>query len=52
MGYYVKGQIYLIKSIYRDIKKCFKKRKKRVKYHKNGLPIETRYKEEDYKYYK
>lgn len=28
------------------------KKKKKVKYHKNGLPIETRYNEEDYKYYR
>lgn len=29
-----------------------KPKKKKVKYHKNGLPIETRYNEEDYKYYR
>ena len=28
------------------------KKKKKVKYHKNGLPIETRYNEEDYKYFR
>ena len=59
MGYYVKGQLYLLhcleRAVIKGIKKLVKKsrkRKKVVKYHKNGLPIETRYKEEDYKYYK
>lgn len=28
------------------------KKKRKVKYHKNGLPLETRYNEEDYKYFK
>lgn len=35
-----------------DSKPKPKKKKKKVKYHKNGLPIETRYNEEDYKYYR
>lgn len=29
-----------------------KKKKNKVKYHENGLPLETRYNEEDYKYYR